>query len=163
MLKSSTREEIQWYYQGKFVPMIVSKGMSFSMQNSPHAWQELPCGYTHPRRFWHVFHWAKWHSSTRSKSCTTWSFCRDSPLQWIPANLLRCRRKWMGKFLLGKILTRIQILSQTQSPALFWLTKWVWLWIGGSFRGNFIWESIGSYHSREDFSTGTRFRCTSEG
>ena len=32
-------------------------------------------------------------------------------------SLLRCRRKWTGTFLLGKILNRIQTLSWTQTPA----------------------------------------------
>ena len=164
MLKSSTREEIQRYYQTRFVSMIVSKGMFFSMQNSAHAWKELPCGYTRPRRFWHVFHWAKWHSSTKSKSCTTWSFCRDSPFPWIPEKIFCAVREngwensFWGRFWLG-------FRSWVGIRVLLWflLTKWVWLWVGGSFRVNFIWESKGSYHSREDFSTGTRFRCTSEG
>ena len=58
-LKSSPRERIQRYYQGKSLSMVGSKGMFFlekggvvlQMQNSAHAWQELPCGYTHHRRF----------------------------------------------------------------------------------------------------------------
>ena len=60
MLKSSTLEETQRYYRAKFRSMIVSKVMSFSVQNSAHAWQ----GYTGMIgkinltlvRFWYVFH-----------------------------------------------------------------------------------------------------------
>ena len=47
-------------------------------------------------------------------------------------NLLCCRRKWTGKFLPWKILTRIQTLSQTQSSALI-LTLGVSLALGRWF------------------------------
>ena len=89
MSESSPREGIQRFYQGKFLSMMVSPGMSFLRKrwccatdpNSTHTWWELPCGFTHLKRFWHVFPWAVWHSSGESNFCWIWTPWWASP-QW---------------------------------------------------------------------------------
>ena len=92
MLKSSPREEIQRYYQGKFLSMVGSKGIRkggvvLQVQNLAHAWRELPCSYTHHRRFWHVFKWAEWYSWGKFGSSATWIFCWDSAFCRVSADI----------------------------------------------------------------------------
>ena len=167
MLKSSTLEEIQRYYQTKFRSMIVSNVMSFSVQNSVHAWREYTGMIRKINltlvRFWYVFHWANWYSSIESKSCITWSFGRNSPLRWIPAEICAVGGNGRGNSFWGRFWLWFRPWVGLKVLLWFWLTEWAWPWVGGSFGGNFIWESKGSYHSTENFSTGARFKCTSEG
>ena len=179
MLKSSPGEETQLYYQVKVLSMVVSKMMTFSRRRCCATGTKLGICL---RR---ISLWL--HSLQKILVCLSLSsvvllhrikiLCNLILLQKFTLrvnprkNLLCCQRKWTGKFLQGKILTRIQTLSQTQSPALI-LTHGVSLALGRwflrrnphwAFRGNFILESKVSYHSGEDISKGTRFKCTSEG
>ena len=62
-------------------------GVVLQVQNSAHAWQELPCGYTHHRRFWHVFEWAEWYSWGEFCSCATRVFWWDSAFSRVSADV----------------------------------------------------------------------------
>ena len=42
------------------------------VKNSAHTRQNLSWSYTHPRRFWNVFHWGEWYSLGESSS---WPDC----------------------------------------------------------------------------------------
>ena len=89
------------------------------VQNSSHAWRELPCYHTHSKRVKLVFHWSECYSLTKSKPYTAWSFCRNSSLRWIFATTFcsgeRCG--W-GRSSWGSFLMRIQTLGRTQSHSL---------------------------------------------
>ena len=62
-------------------------GVVLQVQNSAHAWQELPCGYTHHRRFWHVFEWAEWYSWGEFCSYETRVFWWDSAFSRVSADV----------------------------------------------------------------------------
>ena len=64
------------------------KGVPCQVQNSAHAWRELPWGYTQPKRFWPACHWVEWNSTGESSSCTIWAFCPDLSLWKISAEPL---------------------------------------------------------------------------
>ena len=79
------------------------KGVPCQVQNSAHAWRKLPWGYSHPRRFWRVFHWAERYSTGESSSCRTWVFCPDLSFWKISAELLSsCLGGWCGEFFDGR-------------------------------------------------------------
>ena len=83
ILKSSPREEIQRYYQGKFLSMVGSKGMFFSQKRMCCA----TGSYTRHWRFWHVFKWAEWYSWGKFGSSATWIFCWDSAFCRVSADI----------------------------------------------------------------------------
>ena len=141
MLKSSSEEDTELYYQRKVLSMVASKGISFSRRR----W----CCATGVKLGTCLRRIGLWlHQLQKILVCLSLSrvvllhrikiLCNLILLQRFTLrvnpckNLLCCRRKWTGKFLQGKILTRIQTLSQTQSPALI-LTHGVSLALGRWF------------------------------
>ena len=151
--ESIPREGVQRHSQGKFLSMVVFKGMPF-------LWKRWCCATG--VKLGTCLAWiALWlHPPLKILVCL--SLSRMVLLHGMRTGKFRLRT---GKFRLGKFWFGLRVMLW------FWLTKWVWLWIGSSFgripcsafEGNFIWESKGSAQSGEDFSTGARFKCTSEG
>ena len=73
MSKFSPQRGIKRCCQGKLFSTIVSQGVSFSRKTwccaiganlDTFFGENFPYSYTHPKKFWHVFDWAGWHSSS---------------------------------------------------------------------------------------------------
>ena len=179
MLESSRLEEIHRYGQGKFLSMVISRGMSFSRK--------------------------RWFCATGAKlvTCLARIALLSCPLKKVPAclplsgvlllhgiqaldsltilqrfflalnlcnNLLLRRRMWLERIALEKFLIRIRILNQTQGHALI-LVHIMNRTLGLSIlRKSSLPNLRRKLHQKflkirptwEDFSTGARSKCTSE-
>ena len=141
MSKSSPWKDIQRYYQGKFLSIVVSKGIFFLRKRwgCPTGAKLGPCStrvslwLQPPHKILAFLSLSRVVLLHRIKLLYPLI-----PLQRVTLvvnthkTLLHCQRKWTGKFILGKMLTWIQALNWIQTPALI-LTHEVNLALGWRF------------------------------